>query len=52
MMTKWLEKKLQIVERDIEKWESKENTATVKLRQAKEKQWALIEQLEKREVKQ
>ena len=51
-MSKWLEKKLQIVERDIEKWERKENTASVNLRQAKEKQWALIEQLEKGEVKQ
>ena len=42
---KYLEMKLAIVERDISKWESKENTASVNLRQCKE--WELINQLEK-----
>ena len=52
LKNKYLEMKLAIVERDISKWESKENTASVNLRQCKEKQWELINQLEKVEVKQ
>lgn len=50
MKKKYLEMKLAIVERDISKWESKENTASVNLRQCKEKQWELINQLEKVEA--
>lgn len=46
MKKKYLEMKLAIVERDIDKMESKENSLTVNLREAKKKQWELIEQLE------
>lgn len=46
MKKKYLEMKLTIVEKEISKLESKENSVSVNLRKSKEKQWELIEQLE------
>ncbi|WP_405103089.1 hypothetical protein [Oceanobacillus sp. FSL H7-0719] len=46
MKRKYIEMKLAIVEKEIEKLESKENSVSVNLREQKKKQWQLIEQLE------
>jgi len=47
MKQKYIEWKLSLLEKEIQNWETKENTATVNLRQCKQKQWELINQLEK-----
>lgn len=46
MKRKYLQMKLAIVEKEIDKLEVKENNAVVNLREQKKKQWELIEQLE------
>lgn len=43
---KYLEMKLTLVEKEIAKLESKENSVSVNLRKNKEKQWEIIEQME------
>lgn len=50
MKNKYLEMKLEIVEREISKLEAKENSVNVNLRNKKEKQWEIIDQLENLEV--
>lgn len=52
MKRKYIEMKLVIVEREIDKLESRENSIYVNLREQKKKQWELIDQLEKLEEKQ
>jgi len=47
MTNEYLEMKLTIVEREISRLETKENSVGVNLRFQKDKQWKLIEQLEK-----
>jgi len=47
MKNEYLEMKLAIVEREISRLETKENSVGVNLRHQKDKQWKLIEQLEK-----
>ena len=47
MKNEYLEIKLTIVEREISRLETKENSVGVNLRYQKDKQWKLIEQLEK-----
>lgn len=49
MKRKYIEMKLSIINHDIEKLEKKELSVEVGLRQVREKQWRLIEQLEKLE---
>jgi hypothetical protein len=47
MKNKWLEMKLAIVEKEIQKLERDQISVEVNLRKQKEKQWELINQLEK-----
>lgn len=49
MKKKFIEWKLKLVEKEISEWEKKQNTANVYLRENKQKQWELIEQLEQLE---
>lgn len=46
MKQKYLQMKLAIVEKEIDKLEAKENSVSVNLREQKKKQWEIIEQLE------
>lgn len=50
MKRKYVEMKLAIVEREIGTLESRHNSVEVNLRKQKEKQWELIEQLERMEA--
>lgn len=49
MKKKYLEMKLSLVEKEIDKLESKENHIVVTLREQKKRQWVLINQLEQLE---
>jgi hypothetical protein len=46
---KYLDWKLKLVEKEIHEWETRENAASVHLRKHKNKQWELIEELERLE---
>lgn len=46
---KFIEWKLKLVEKEIKEWEDRQLAANVQLRKHKNKQWELIEELERLE---
>ena len=51
MKNKYLEMKLALVEKEINRYEKKELHVEVSLRQLREKQWNLLDELQKEESK-